>query len=290
MAVARAGASVKGLHLYEHIGTLAGALASAPYVLPVPFTNQLNGGVHSGNPLAMQEFMVCPVGASGVQHAMQIAAEVYHNLKTVITEEYGLAGTGVGDEGGFAPPIQTAKEALELLTKATGRAGHTGKVKFAIDPASSEFFRNGRYDLAFKTSNKNGDQSISADKLADMYEELAREYPIALLEDPFAEDDWHSWTSFLERSIDSKGYQFEVVGDDLLATNVDRMKLAYEKKACNSLLLKINEIGSITESIAAYVAVVLSRPRKPTSMDGLFSSAIDQAKRPIHSSPILSLD
>lgn len=152
-------------------------------------------------------------------------------------------------------------------------------MKFAIDPASSEFFRNGRYDLAFKTSNKNGDQSISADKLADMYEELAREYPIALLEDPFAEDDWHSWTSFLERSIDSKGYQFEVVGDDLLATNVDRMKLAYEKKggsclcitvmlstptddkhsiACNSLLLKINEIGSITESIAAYVAVVLS--------------------------------
>lgn len=252
MAVARAGASVRGLELFEHLGELAGAKPSTPYVLPVPFTNQINGGVHSGNPLAMQEFMVCPVGASGIRHAMQIAAEVYHNLKVVITEKYGLAGTGVGDEGGFAPPVETAKEALQLLVEATRRAGHTDAVKFAIDPASSEFFKNGQYDLTFKSGKRNDGQLVlSGDQLGDAYRDLAREFPIALLEDPFAEDDWQSWTAFVKRQVEREGNHFEIVGDDLLATNLKRMQLAHDRKACNSLLLKINQIGTITESIAA---------------------------------------
>lgn len=140
-------------------------------------------------------------------------------------------GTGVGDEGGFAPPVETARDALQLLTEATKRAGHTDKVKFAVDSASSEFFKGGRYDLDFKSQKATGEHTIlSHEGLGDMYRELVKEYPIALWEDPFAEDDWTAWSAFLKTHIERGGDAFEIVGDDLLATNIKRMEIAREKK------------------------------------------------------------
>ena len=155
----------------------------------------------------------------------------------------GRTAIGIGDEGGFAPPISHPVEALDLLTSAVKKAGHEGKVKFAMDPASSEFFKDGQYyDLGFKVKES---KLLSKKELEDLYLSLTRDYPIILLEDPFAEDDWEAWQSF------KKVCPVELVGDDLLATNVERIELAKEKDACTSLLLKINQIGSITESIAA---------------------------------------
>lgn len=150
--------------------------------------------------------------------------------------------TGVGDEGGFAPPITKPTEALDLLVTAVKNAGHEGKVKFAIDPASSEFYANGKYDLGFKTNDSN---VLSSEELHALYKSLLDRYPIILLEDPFAEDDWNAWQAF------NKDCSVELVGDDLLATNIERIELAHEKNACNSLLLKVNQIGTVTEALAA---------------------------------------
>jgi enolase len=149
---------------------------------------------------------------------------------------------GIGDEGGFAPPISQPHEALDLLMDAIKRAGHEGKVKLGIDPASSEFFKDDKYDLGFKGKESHPMQKSA---MADLYRKLIEKYPIVLLEDPFAEDDWESWTAF------NKDCKIELVGDDLLATNVRRIEIADRKKACNSLLLKINQIGTITEALAA---------------------------------------
>ncbi|KAL3466410.1 enolase [Aspergillus heterothallicus] len=240
MACARAGAAVKGVPLYEFLRNEAGI--SGPYLLPVPFFNVLNGGKHSGNTMAFQEFMIAPVGADSLTHAVQLGSEVYQALKSVITEKYGASAIGVGDEGGFAPPITEPSEALDLLTAAVKKAGHGEKIKFAIDPASSEFYSEGKYDLGFK--NKEPCQ-FSASRLADLYRSLMDKYPIILLEDPFAEDDWTAWSVF------KKNCPIELVGDDLLATNIEQIETAKEKDACNSLLLKINQIGTITESLEA---------------------------------------
>jgi len=218
------------------------------YVMPVPCTNQINGGVHSGNGLAPQEFMLLPVGARDFHDAMKIVTESYQSLKVVITEKFGKSGTGVGDEGGFAPPISTPEEALDLLVEAVKRAGHTDAVQYAIDPASSEFFGDGEYDLDFKADDKDRKHRVlKPDEMIDLYLRLVEKYPIPLLEDPFAEDDWASWTAFMGKV---KG-KVEIVGDDLLCTNVERVKLAKEKGACDGLLLKINQVGSISEAIDA---------------------------------------
>jgi len=210
--------------------------------MPVPFFNVLNGGVHSGNTMAFQEFMIAPVGASSMAGAVQMGAEVYQELKGVITEKFGKSAIGIGDEGGFARPISQPHEALDLLMEAIKKAGHEGKVKFGIDPASSEFFKDEKYDLGFKW---NESHPMEPSAIADLYRELVKKYPLVLLEDPFAQDDWESWTAF------NKDCKIELVGDDLLATNVRRIEIADKKKACNALLLKINQIGTITEALAA---------------------------------------
>ncbi|CAF9931219.1 MAG: hypothetical protein ALECFALPRED_004957 [Alectoria fallacina] len=240
MACARAGAAAQGVPLYEFLRKESGS--KKPYVIPVPFFNVLNGGVHSGNTMAFQECMIAPVGARSMAQAVQMGSEVYQELKKVLTKAFGPTATGIGDEGGFAPPISQPHEALDLLVTAVENCGYTGKVKFAMDPASSEFYNGGEYDLGFKGKTS---EKYTGEKLGDLYHQLLDKYPIILLEDPFAQDDWPSWTAF------NKTCPVELVGDDLLATNVDRIEEAKEKGACNSLLLKINQIGTITEALSA---------------------------------------
>uniref|UniRef100_A0A2K6L6Q9 phosphopyruvate hydratase n=1 Tax=Rhinopithecus bieti TaxID=61621 RepID=A0A2K6L6Q9_RHIBE len=203
-----------------------------------------NKGSHAGNKLAMQEFMILPVGAANFREAMRIGAEVYHNLKNVIKEKYGKDATNVGDEGGFAPNILENKEGLELLKTAIGKAGYTDKVVIGMDVAASEFFRSGKYDLDFKSPD-DPSRYISPDELADLYKSFIKDYPVVSIEDPFDQDDWGAWQKFTA----SAGIQ--VVGDDLTVTNPKRIAKAVNEKSCNCLLLKVNQIGSVTESLQA---------------------------------------
>ncbi|MEJ1269381.1 hypothetical protein NN561_000190 [Cricetulus griseus] len=211
LAVCKAGATEKGVPLYRHIADLAG---NPEVILPNPAFNVINGGSHTGNKLAMQEFMILPVGASSFREAMCIGAEVYHNLKNVIKEKYRKDATNVGDEGGFALNILENEEALELLKNAIGKAGYK-------------------------------DQYITPDLLADLYKSFIREYPVVSIEDPFDQDDWEAWKNFTA----SAGIQ--VVGDDLTVTNPKRVAKAVSEKSSNGFLLKVNHIGSVTESLQA---------------------------------------
>ncbi|KAL2533578.1 Bifunctional enolase 2/transcriptional activator [Abeliophyllum distichum] len=245
LAVCKAGAAVHNIPLYKHIANLAG---NKKLVLPVPAFNVINGGSHAGNKLAMQEFMILPVGASSFKEAMKMGVEVYHHLKAVIKKKYGQDATNVGDEGGFAPNIQENKEGLELLKTAIDKAGYTGKVVIGMDVAASEFYGSDKtYDLNFKEENNNGSQKISGDQLKDLYKSFVSEYPIVSIEDPFDQDDWEHYAK-LTGEI---GVQVQIVGDDLLVTNPTRVKKAIKEKTCNALLLKVNQIGSVTESIEA---------------------------------------
>ncbi len=213
--------------------------------MPVPFFNVLNGGVHSGNTMAFQEFMVAPTGAASITQGIQWAAEVYQALKAVIIDQFGKAAIGIGDEGGFAPPLTQPHEALDLLVTAFRRANHERHFKIGIDPASSEFFKTGSYDLGFKSGQAD---KLNGTEMATLYRDLVEKYPIVLLEDPFAQDDWEAWQAF-NKVCDESGV--ELVGDDLLATNLTRIEKAGRLQACNSLLLKVNQIGTVSESIAA---------------------------------------
>ncbi|GMI96629.1 LOW EXPRESSION OF OSMOTICALLY RESPONSIVE GENES 2, enolase 2 [Hibiscus trionum] len=246
LAVCKAGAEVLNIPLYKHIANLAG---NKKLVLPVPAFNVINGGSHAGNKLAMQEFMILPTGASSFKEAMKMGVEVYHHLKSVIKKKYGQDATNVGDEGGFAPNIQENKEGLELLKTAIAKAGYTGKVVIGMDVAASEFYGSDKktYDLNFKEENNDGSQKISGDALKDLYKSFVSEYPIESIEDPFDQDDWEHYAK-LTNEI---GEKVQIVGDDLLVTNPKRVEKAIKEKTCNALLLKVNQIGSVTESIEA---------------------------------------
>ena len=243
MAAARAGAAATSVPLFQFLAKESGTTTD-DFILPVPFMNVLNGGDHSGNAMAFQEFMIAPVAARNFAEAVQWNAETYACLKTLIIKKYGKAAIGIGDEGGFAPPIYHPHEALDLLIEAIEAAGHTGKIKIGIDPASQSFLQDGKYNIGFKCEKA---ELMDAHQLAELYHSLLRNYPIVLLEDPFGQDEWDAFARF------NKECPCELVGDDLLATNIKRVKIAEETKACNSLLLKINQIGTITEAIAAYV-------------------------------------
>jgi enolase len=169
--------------------------------------------------------------------AMKMGTEVYHNLKKVINAKYGIDATNVGDEGGFAPNVSGATESLDLLVEAIEKAGYTGKISIALDVASSEFYKDGKYDLDFKNPNSDASKWLTGKELAQEYNEMIAKYPIISIEDPFDQDDWESWTHLTSDA------QYQVVGDDLTVTNVERIKTAIEKKSCNGLLLKINQIG-----------------------------------------------
>ena len=241
MAACKAGAAAKNIPLYKHIAELAGV---DKFVLPVPSFNVINGGSHAGNKLAMQEFMILPIGASNFREAMRMGAECYHNLKKVIKAKYGQDAVNVGDEGGFAPNIQDNREGLELIKEAIEKAGYTGKVKIGMDVAASEFFKDGNYDLNFKGDTpdlKTGDEMI------ELYKQFIDEYGLISVEDPFDQDDWEAYPKLTA----AVGEGTQIVGDDLLVTNPKRIAKGIELKAVNSLLLKVNQIGSVTESIQA---------------------------------------
>eukprot|EP00127_Corallochytrium_limacisporum_P000652 Clim_evm51s22 gene=Clim_evmTU51s22 len=242
MAVCKAGAAAKGVPLYLHIAQLAGTKPR----LPVPSFNVINGGEHAGNLLAMQEFMIMPTGAANFEEAMKMGTETYHNLKQIVKKKYGQDATLIGDEGGFAPPCTSADEALDVLTEAIAQAGYAGKIKLAMDPAASEFYKDGKYDLDFKNPNKDPANVHDGDQMVEVFKGLATKYPIVSIEDPFDQDDWETWKK-LVAAVDS----IQVVGDDLTVTNPERVQKAIDTKAASALLLKVNQIGTVTESIKA---------------------------------------
>lgn len=188
-----------------------------------------------------------PSTAPSFSEALRQGAEVYQKLKALAKKKYGQSAGNVGDEGGVAPDIQTAEEALDLITESIEQAGYTGKIAIAMDVASSEFYKTDvkKYDLDFKNPESDPTKWLTYEQLADLYKSLAQKYPIVSIEDPFAEDDWEAWSYFYKTS------DFQIVGDDLTVTNPLRIKKAIELKSCNALLLKVNQIGTLTESIQA---------------------------------------
>ncbi len=234
LAVAKAAANSAGLPLYRYVG---GAKAQ---VLPVPMMNVINGGAHADNPIDFQEFMIAPVGASSFKEGLRMGAEIFHTLKKALSD----AGhnTNVGDEGGFAPNLKNPDEALTYISKAVEKAGYKlgSDVFFALDPASTEFFKNGKYEL------EGEGKSLSPDEMVKVYADLAKRYPIFSIEDGMAEDDWAGWKAI----TDEIGKTVNLVGDDLFVTNVKRLAMGIEKKTANAILIKVNQIGSLTETLA----------------------------------------
>lgn len=245
LAAARGGAHSLSIPLYQHIAQLAGK-KSDKFVMPVPSLNIINGGEHAGNNLAMQEFMILPTGAKSFKEGIQIGAEVYHNLAKLIKKRYGKSAANVGDEGGFGvPQIQDEWETLDLIMDAIKEAGHEGKIDIGLDVASSEFFIDGKYDLSKKTGKK--DRIVDRDQFIDHYAKMISKYPIVSIEDPFDQDDFDSYIKMQSKL----GSKVQIVGDDLLVTNPKRVQAGIDKKLCNALLLKVNQIGSLKESIEA---------------------------------------
>jgi enolase len=248
LALSKAGAGARGIPLYKHFADLAGN--PNPNTLPTPCFNVINGGEHAGNKLAFQEFFIIPTGAETFKEAMIIGCEVFHNLKAIIKAKHGGDATLIGDEGGFAPPVGV-DSSMELLMESIDRAGYSDKVTVGLDVAASEFLVKGEnaYDLDFKTEGADKDLSakLSGDEMVEYYKKMIRDYPVMTVEDPFDQDDWENWTKL----CNDVGKDCQIVGDDLTVTNIDKIKEAVERNACNALLLKVNQIGSVTESIDA---------------------------------------
>jgi enolase len=248
LAASKAGAAAKAVPLWKHYADIAGN--PTPDVLPVPCFNVINGGEHAGNKLAFQEFFVIPTGAETFSESMQIGCEVFHNLKSVIKAKFGGDATLIGDEGGFAPPCDV-ESGLAMLMEATEKAGYLDKVSIGLDVASSEFKVDGQnaYDLDFKTSGADKDPSLllTGDEMIAFYKKISEEYPIVTIEDPFDQNDWDNWTKICSEI----GEAVQIVGDDLTVTNPIKIQEAIEKGSANCLLLKVNQIGSISESIDA---------------------------------------
>jgi enolase len=235
LAVAKAAAAEQGLPLYRYVGGVSAR------TLPVPLMNILNGGKHAADSTDLQEFMIAPAGAPSFAEALRWGAEVYHSLKKVLKDK-GY-NTSVGDEGGFAPSLGSNEEAVEVILEAIGRAGYQPgeDIYIALDPAASEIYHDGRYVL------KKEGRELSGEEMVAFYEDWVEKYPIISVEDGLAEDDWEHWTLLVERI----GDRVQIVGDDLLVTNVERVERAIEEKAANSLLCKVNQIGTLTEAMAA---------------------------------------
>ena len=243
LAAARAAANVLNMPLYKYLGGVNGRK------MPVPMMNILNGGAHADNTLDIQEFMIMPVGACCFKEGLRMCAEIYHSLKTLLKKE-GL-NTAVGDEGGFAPDLPDAKAALRFLKRAVEAAGYEmGKdIKIALDVAASELYNRDFGKYVFPGESKMLGKKVvrSAEELIDYYEDLAEEFPICSIEDPLDEEDWDGWELMTTRL----GGQLQLVGDDLFVTNVKRLKKGIEHNAANAILVKVNQIGTLTEAIEA---------------------------------------
>jgi enolase len=235
MAAARAASSVKGISLFRYLG------GKKRYRLPVPMMNVINGGMHAGNKLAVQEFHVEPIGAKSFSEALRFGAEVYHALKGVLKDKYGADAINVGDEGGYAPPLELTSQALDAILSAISLAGYSdSEVKLGIDAASSSFFDGkGNYSIDGK--------SLNAGQLLDYYEDLATRYPIHTIEDPFDEDSFGEFS----RITSKLGSKVKIIGDDLYCTNKKRIQRGIEEKTSNSVLIKLNQVGSVSETLDA---------------------------------------
>ena len=235
LAVAKAAAFASGLPLYRYVGGPKAEL------LPVPMMNIINGGVHADNPIDFQEFMIMPVGAESFREALRMGAEVFHTLKKQLAD----AGhnTNVGDEGGFAPNLKNPDEALGFIAKAVEKAGYKlgSDIFFALDPASTEFFKDGKYVL------EGEGKTLSPDQMVKIYADLTSRYPIISIEDGMAEDDWAGWKTLTE----TIGKKVQLVGDDLFVTNVKRLKQGVDSGTANAILIKVNQIGSLSETLDA---------------------------------------
>ena len=231
LATAKAAAADAGVSLFRYLG------GDEATTLPVPMMNVINGGAHAANSIDLQEFMVVPVGASSFAEGLRIGAEVYHALKKVLADQ-GLA-TAVGDEGGFAPDLPTSEAAIQAILDAAERAGHRDQVAIALDPASSEFFSDGLYRFEGR--------EVAPAAMADFYADLVDRFPIVSLEDGNAEDDWDGWRVVTERL----GDRLQLVGDDIFVTNPARLREGIERGVANSILVKVNQIGTLTETIEA---------------------------------------
>jgi len=247
LAAAKAGAAAKGVPLYRHFADLAG---NDKLMMPVPCFNVINGGSHAGNKLPFQEYFVIPTGATTFSEGMQIGTEVYHTLKSILKKKFGGDATLIGDEGGFAPPCDV-RSGLELIMEAIEKAGYSGKCTVGLDVAASEFKvkdspsgSEALYDLGTWDAEPN---KITATELMDMYGSMIKDFPIVTIEDGFDEDDWENWSEM----VTTYGKDVQIVGDDLTVTNPTKIARAVDEKACNALLLKVNQIGSITEAIQA---------------------------------------
>lgn len=240
IAACKAGAAEKEVSLHKHIADLSGQTSP---LLPVPVFTLISGGKHAGNNLAIKEIMILPVGSNTFEEALQMGSETYHHLKAVITETYGAHGCNVGEDGGFTPNISSLRDGLDLVQKAIGRTGYNEKIKIAIGVAATEFCIGTKYDLDFKTPNKSGQNFKSGQDMIDMYKELCADYPIASIEDPFDKEDWEHVKYFSGLGI------CQVVGGDLIMSNPKRIERAIQENSCNSLLLKVNQIGTVTEAI-----------------------------------------
>jgi enolase len=237
MAFARANAAENNLELYSYINQISGRKKMC---LPMPQLNVINGGKHAGIENDIQEHMFFPAKFKSFSESLRAGVESYHTLKDILKKKFGAQAILLGDEGGFAPKIDSLEKRLELMLTAIEETGYNGKIFLGIDCASSEFFDNGNYKI--------GKKSFSASELIDFYSELTKKFKIVSIEDGMAEDDWQGWKELNSRL----GKKIQIVGDDLLVTNVERISKAVSEKSCNALLLKLNQIGTVSESIKAW--------------------------------------
>lgn len=231
LAVAKAAANTLNLPLYRYLGGINAD------VLPRPMMNILNGGAHATNNIDIQEFMIVPTDTQNFAEGLRICSEIYHNLGKILKENN--LSTAVGDEGGFAPDLESDEAAIELILQAVEKSGHSGKIKIALDVASSEWYKEGKYTLPKR------DKTMSAEQLIEYYSELTSKYPIISIEDGLSENDWEGWKVLTERL----GKKIQLVGDDLFVTNPKRLETGFEKQVGNAVLVKPNQIGTLTETL-----------------------------------------
>jgi enolase len=237
MAVTKAAAASKGIPLYRYIAELFGVI---PHLIPVPMCNVINGGKHAGQENSIQEHMFMPTGAKTFHEGIRMISETYHQLKKILKKTYGTDAILIGDEGGFAPSnITSVEERLDIMLKAVEEAGHNDMMHITLDPASSEFYKDNKYTIGKKT--------YTSGELVDFYVDLCEKYPIISIEDGLAEDDWDAWKELTAKL----GTEVQIVGDDLFVTNTKRIQKGIDMRAANSVLIKLNQIGTVTETLNA---------------------------------------